>query len=71
MQHLAHIFSFHFVYPPHGPAHNFNEALKRLILRGAVVTLYDDGHGERLQLLTNPQARRLVQVANPTRCTLN
>ena len=61
-QHLARIFRLQFVYPPHGPQRNFDDALQRLMQRGAVTALYDDGHGDRVQLLTTPQARRLVQL---------
>ena len=57
VQRLADIFKLQFSYPK-----TFEEALNSLSRRGAVATLYDDGYGERVQLLTTSQARRLVKL---------
>jgi hypothetical protein len=61
-QHLADILKLQFNYPPRGPGQNFDDAVHSLTVRGAVTTLYDDGYGDRVQLLTTQQGRRLVQV---------
>lgn len=59
---LAEIFKMEFTYRPRSGVDNFNAAVHRLIIRGAVTQLYDDGYGERIQLLSTPQARRLVSL---------
>jgi len=49
-----------FSYRPSAEGDNFAEALSRLATRGGIAILSDDGEGERIQLLTTPQARRLI-----------
>jgi hypothetical protein len=49
-----------FSYRPSAEGDNFAEALSRLATRGGIAILADDGEGERIQLLTTPQARRLI-----------
>ena len=62
-QQLADILKLHFTYPQPAPGQDlFDDALHSLSLRGALMTLYDDGFGDRVQLLTTTQARRLVQL---------
>jgi len=60
---LADILKLHFTYPQPAPGQDlFDDAVHSLSLRGALITLYDDGFGDRVQLLTTTQARRLVQL---------
>jgi len=49
-------------FPPALLSDTFAGALKRLVARGGVQVLYDDGYGQRVQLCTSPQARRLVSL---------
>jgi len=57
---LAEILKLEFTYSPRESKDRFQDAIARLAARGTVLPLYDDGYGERVQILTTRQARRMI-----------
>jgi len=57
---LAEILKLEFTYSPRESKNRFQDAITRLASRGTVLPLYDDGYGERVQILTTRQARRMI-----------
>jgi len=62
MPSLVQVLQLELTFPPALLSDTFAGALKRLVARGGVQGLYDDGYGQRVQLCTSPQARRLVSL---------